>query len=360
MATIDYKEKYEKAVQAAMLAKQDTESAVTVQTLEAIFPELAESEDEKIKKELIGFLKEEEAKANITSKRSETLCKYIAWLEKQGKKDEEILILKDQIESLHAAIKAIKETYKIELEKQGEQKSVEWSDKDEGELREIIEILTQRPFIGTYFLNKHIAWLNSLKDRVQPQQQEWGEEDELQMQGIIDLLPGLTIRHNWLKSLKDRVGCEVNCTTTKEWSEEDKSHIDSLLKRLEGMCKPGATFTSTGFAISEDEDWLKSLKDRVQQPKQVERKDEEMLNLIIARLHSHPNVDSEEYSKEYHWLNKEYNSLFPQNTWKPTKEQMEALMKARNDTQGKGYHNVLAKLHSDLTFLCLTQSDKEN
>jgi hypothetical protein len=26
---------------------------------------------------------------------------------------------------------------------------------------------------------------------------------------------------DWIKSLKDRVSCEVNCTTTKEWSEED-------------------------------------------------------------------------------------------------------------------------------------------
>lgn len=32
----------------------------------------------------------------------------------------------------------------------------------------------------------------------------WSEEDELQMQRIIDLLPGLTIRHNWLRSLKYR------------------------------------------------------------------------------------------------------------------------------------------------------------
>lgn len=34
---------------------------------------------------------------------------------------------------------------------------------------------------------------------------KWSEEDEKNLQGIIDLLPGLTIRHNWLKSLKDRI-----------------------------------------------------------------------------------------------------------------------------------------------------------
>ena len=56
------------------------------QIKDEIFPELAESEDERIRKELIEFLKEEEAKADITSKRSKTLCKYINWLEKQGQK----------------------------------------------------------------------------------------------------------------------------------------------------------------------------------------------------------------------------------------------------------------------------------
>ena len=30
------------------------------------------------------------------------------------------------------------------------------------------------------------------------------------------------------------------------------------------MCKKGATFTKTCFAVNQDMDWLKSLKDRVQ------------------------------------------------------------------------------------------------
>ena len=47
-----------------------------------------------------------------------------------------------------------------------------------------------------------------------------------------------------------------------EWSEEDEQHVNSLLKRLEGMCKKGATYTATRFAVSQDIDWLKSLKER--------------------------------------------------------------------------------------------------
>lgn len=45
------------------------------------------------------------------------------------------------------------------------------------------------------------------------------------------------------------------------WSEKDEQHIDSLLKRLDGLCRN--EFERTRFAISEDEDWLKSLKVRI-------------------------------------------------------------------------------------------------
>lgn len=43
-------------------------------------------------------------------------------------------------------------------------------------------------------------------------------------------------------------------------SEEDNEHVNSLLKRLEGLCQK--EFTTTRFAINDDENWLKSLKDK--------------------------------------------------------------------------------------------------
>lgn len=68
----------------ARMSKAYNSNRCTIGFMNEIFPELIES-DEKIRKELIDFLKEEEAKADITSKHSKTLCKYIVWLEKQGK-----------------------------------------------------------------------------------------------------------------------------------------------------------------------------------------------------------------------------------------------------------------------------------
>lgn len=85
-----YDEAIEKAKDYYHLGDSKHKMAIDAKAvMEYIFPELAESEDEKIRKAIIGFLKEEEAKADITSKRSKTLCKYIAWLEKQGEQKSE-------------------------------------------------------------------------------------------------------------------------------------------------------------------------------------------------------------------------------------------------------------------------------
>ena len=49
--------------------------------LESIFPELKESEDEKIKQELIEYHK---AQAFLDGKPNNKHVKFVAWLEKQG------------------------------------------------------------------------------------------------------------------------------------------------------------------------------------------------------------------------------------------------------------------------------------
>lgn len=140
------------------------------------FPELKKSEDEKSKKWILEYLHDGLRKSDEQFKTA------IAWLEKQGGKDEEILILKDQIESLHAAIKAIKKTHRIELEKLGEQnlansakickdeqKLATWSKEDEANLNIALS------YIKDDALKEFVK---SLKERVQPQpKQEWSEED---------------------------------------------------------------------------------------------------------------------------------------------------------------------------------------
>jgi hypothetical protein len=99
----------------------------------------------------------------------------------------------------------------------------------------------------------------------------------------------------WLKSLKGRVGCEANCTTTKEWSEEDKTALGDAL----WCCKQAASIAKNENDMGNiwyAEKWLKSLKEREQpHPKQEwSKEDDRMLNVIIADLigFSHSNTST--------------------------------------------------------------------
>ena len=68
--------------------------------------------------------------------------------------------------------------------------------------------------------------------------------------------------------------------------------------------------------------------------------DEKILNLIIARLHSHLNVEAEEYDKDYYWLKSLKDRVLPQpeQEWSEEDETIaKALIKAANDNVLYGY-----------------------
>lgn len=93
-----------------------------------------------------------------------------------------------------------------------------------------------------------------------PQLQE--SEDDIIREQILDYFVAKKVNEpqpvldSWIAWL-EKQGKEKS-----SWTEEDIDHVESILKRLEGMCKEGATFTQTRFAVSEDIDWLNFLKDR--------------------------------------------------------------------------------------------------
>lgn len=84
MKQIDYKKKFNEALDRAKTFSQKWEgvelnSDLALKELKEIFPELKESEDEKMRKGLICFIKAEIPQCNARDK-------YIAWLKKQGDK----------------------------------------------------------------------------------------------------------------------------------------------------------------------------------------------------------------------------------------------------------------------------------
>ena len=152
--------------------------------LEEMFPELKESEDERIREGLIRCVK-----GNMPD--NDFRKKYIAWLEKQGEKEADPiykylkeLLASDNIYQMamnddmvqEAKTKAINALSELEIgkllgiEKQGEQKSSAWSEEDDNCLSTIIAEFSKcaGKSVSKDKWMRCNDFLNSLKNKVQP------------------------------------------------------------------------------------------------------------------------------------------------------------------------------------------------
>ena len=141
-----------------------------------IFPELreSESEDERIRKELIDFLRSPFIKENLTD---EKVAPWLDWLEKQKEPTTEELYAEagttenEYIANTMKMVRAMRE-------KQKEQKPAEWSEEDEKMRNLAIEwaetMSGQFRFVdmdSTDF-RKIVAWLKSLRPSWKPSEQD--------------------------------------------------------------------------------------------------------------------------------------------------------------------------------------------
>ena len=286
----DYRKKYEDAIVRAkamieIAANQDE----AIGFASTIFPELKESKDEEVRKEIIKYLK-------LVDKGEEDyahpmVSKWIMWLEKQcetfTKKEVDDAYLKGMCDA------------KRELEKQCEQNSNKvslwkhWSGSGiagngEGKLIYLIKNGT------TYNLS---SCLNFECDYI-----ELSELDNLIFEEQDD----------------------------QQWSEEDEKMFVRILY-------------SPNF-IKEEKDWLKSIKDRVQpQPKQDwSEEDKEMLELLgIAATNFYPTWTS---SKIHSWI----NSIKSQHKWKPTRQQLDTLYATAVSCDNDIVKKILLSLYEQL------------
>ena len=361
------------------------------QIKDEIFPELAESEDEKIRKclingisfyadssedatwgtanfsmkvkDIIAWLEKQNSNVDNANKeywrgyregKQENLDKY-AELEKQG--EQKLYINNNAKEMFIKALERVEEQnnkgYKLtDCDKNSwwedfkayasctiEQKPAEWSEEDERIYKSIIY-----SFFHNYPLTvQQQEFVKSLKYKVQSKQ-EWSEEDKnniLFLTSIIEecfkdkeeiTLYGDTACANLtkkevidrLKSLKDRVQPQK-----QEWDEEDDAIKNDLINYFRGS----ALETSEKEVIN----WLKSLKDRAlpQSKQEWSDVDKDILFHIIDDLKFLKDdiskdtkyaVNIVDVEREINWL----KSLRPQNAWKPSDEQMMAVQEAMN------------------------------
>ena len=145
---------YDEALERAKKYKLKEDLIIT----QDLFPELKESEDERIRKNCIHFLELQKQHHAATFEIEE--C--IAWLEKQGDKEKDILedaILDGNEDGL------IAETIRYKNEKQGEQKPA-WSEEDEELMKwSIINLTELKDRFGEEYgkVGDCIDWLKSLR-----------------------------------------------------------------------------------------------------------------------------------------------------------------------------------------------------
>lgn len=143
---------------------------------------------------------------------------------------------------------------------------------------------------------KIIDWIKHIKyepnsPSIIEENTEWSKDDEEHLNSLIELLPGLTIRHKWLKSLKDRIQHQLH--SPQEWSDEDE---ETILKMM-------FTFRTRVFPSSEEcisfIDFLKSLKDKVQPRQNWSEEDERIIKRIDSLLYS---INESEFEDIHTWL----------------------------------------------------------
>ena len=155
----EYKKKLKKVkevVETLNELNDSTIARVTSLKLQNIFPEVCESEDEKIRKGIIELVKQS---SEILDKKNQE--RMLAWLEKQADKDKLIKELGKY------KVKYTQEVLSQQLEKQSE-----WSEVDKTFMYYTLSNLTElKDRYGEVYGNvgKCIDWIKSLKDRVQPQ-----------------------------------------------------------------------------------------------------------------------------------------------------------------------------------------------
>ena len=114
-----------------------------------------------------------------------------------------------------------------------------------------------------------------------------------------------------------------------EWSEEDERERKRVVGLLEGWL---STFKETNYA--EDckcgIDWLKSLKDRVQPKVELTQLDKNILEAAIAFVEQNNHFNCWR-GVDKHTVLSALHSLRPQNTWKPSEQDILLLERIANN-----------------------------
>ena len=373
---------------------------------EAFFPELAESEDERVRKELIVWLKNSEGQTLPIDRYNAAL----AWLEKQGEQksiwhneDEEpkrgsliLLIMQSgtpivakiiepnhtfnhgerwayiddllekqaEVESdnddIEVEEKGIKEAFnKIEDEKQGEHKSTDkvepkfnvgvWIVNNVSKDVFLIKSITDGYYNGYYTLEDTEG--NISFPCLPPDESAfrlWTLKDAKDGDALVNG-SNIFIFH-FINGTRLMGYCHVNIDDGRFYDDIGKNECFCLIN---GVVNPATkeqreqlekAMADAGYAFDFDKKKLKKIE---QKPAEWSEEDEVKINRIVACLENLNVADNDILLKDVDWL----KSLKTRYTWKPSDEQMEALddaVRLYKSTHFDSQHYKIESLYEDL------------
>ena len=280
------------------------------EAFEFFVPELRESEDERIRKAIIEFIKQGSINGSLRSCLGISEEQMIAYLEKQKEQKpvEQNYDNRIQYDSIKSGIEAFASTYSfntesklfsqltkeqqqlwreeieqaaiaggeygIELSRDNrykENRTIEWSEEDETKLRDVVRMIEDSGHVKS--IREHYEkFLTSLPERfnLQPKQ-EWSEEDKKLIDDVINSL--CCYQNNLSDYQKEIVGEEIRKLKSlkpqpkQEWSDDDKKMIERIVGSLYSLKCYVQDNVSYSEIIKDDvfkriereQNWLKSL-----------------------------------------------------------------------------------------------------
>jgi len=166
-------------------------------------------------------------------------------------------------------------------------------------------------------------------------------EDERIRKALIDIVNARCELYKGITKEMFLAWLEKQGEQKSAWSEEDE---EIYRKCICAMRASACGFPEEEKFVEQVDNWLNSLKERVQQRQEWSEDDESTINEVILNYKSTylPPVD-----KRYNIINR-LESLKDRYTWKPSDEQMKALAYAVFDTQSYSYHKNLSSLEQQL------------
>ena len=264
--------------------KENTNGSFYRADLDKMFPELAESEDERIRGAIIDIIKsQKEQQCHIDGAIYDEM---IAWLEKQGT---ELSVYQDALYRIATILS-------------------QHEDREGSPLEQIRSIVVDSSLSAMDFEKKELKKIEQKTAKL-PKGEDYGIDGLWHAISILTRTLGAVVGYQSDDGILEHK-CAISAVKElyerkPAWGEEDAEMIDYVASILYSNFNENEKFDNNKPCVGALVDWLKSLKDRVQ----------------------------------------------PQNTWKPSDDQLEALEHSLGDyniTIFEERHETLTSLYQDL------------